>query len=179
VRMGADFQCIAAKYMGAPQSTGLALGTEELIRKLGLHSFVSYEGRRIRGVGRPQKIDRQEIVGAVAAVRRWVTLNHEERLADAERMTRTIMTPLQGIPGVNVSFINNVVGHMPYGFHLEVDEEIAGLSAYDVVDRLKAGDPPIWTRVREGESWITIHVFGLKEGEDLIVGERIAALFNK
>jgi D-glucosaminate-6-phosphate ammonia-lyase len=179
VRMGADFQCIAAKYMGAPQSTGLALGTEELIRKLGLHSFVSYEGRRIRGVGRPQKIDRQEIVGAVAAVRRWVTLNHEERLADAERMTRTIMAPLQGIPGVKVRFIDNVIGHMPYGFDLEVDQEIAGLSVYEVVDRLKAGDPPIWTRVREGESWITIHVFGLKEGEDRIVGERIAALFKK
>jgi L-seryl-tRNA(Ser) seleniumtransferase len=179
VRMGADFQCIAAKYMGAPQSTGLALGTEELIRKLGLHSFVSYEGRRIRGVGRPQKVDRQEMVGAVAAVRRWVTLDHEERLADAERMTQTIMAPLQGIPGVKVKFIDNVVGHMPYGFDLEVDQAVAGLGVYDVVDRLKAGDPPIWTRVREGESWITIHVFGLKEGEDKIVGERIAALLNK
>jgi L-seryl-tRNA(Ser) seleniumtransferase len=179
VRMGADFQCIAAKYMGAPQSTGLALGTEELIRKLGLHSFVSYEGRRIRGVGRSQKIDRQEMVGAVAAVRRWVTLDHEERLADAERMTQTIMAPLQGIPGVKVKFIDNVVGHMPYGFDLEVDQAVAGLGVYDVVDRLKAGDPPIWTRVREGESWITIHVFGLKEGEDKIVGERIAALLNK
>ena len=31
VRMGADFQCIAAKYMGAPQSTGLALGSEEML----------------------------------------------------------------------------------------------------------------------------------------------------
>ena len=46
VRMGADFQCIAAKYMGAPQSTGLALGSEEMIRKLGLQAFASYEGRR-------------------------------------------------------------------------------------------------------------------------------------
>ena len=67
VRMGADFQCIAAKYMNSPQSTGLALGTEEMIRKLSLHSFVSYEGRRVRGVGRPQKVDRQEMIGAVTA----------------------------------------------------------------------------------------------------------------
>ena len=40
VRMGADFQCIAAKYLGAPQSTGLALGTKEMIYKLSLQSFV-------------------------------------------------------------------------------------------------------------------------------------------
>jgi D-glucosaminate-6-phosphate ammonia-lyase len=179
VRMGADFQCIAAKYMGAPQSTGLALGTQEMIRKLGLHSFVSYEGRRIRGVGRPQKIDRQEIVGAVAAVRRWVTMNHEERLADAEGKTRTIIACLQGIPGVRTRFISNTTGHMPYGLDLHVDEAAAGINVFDVVDRLKSGDPPIWTRVREGESWITIHVFGLKEGEDRIVGERIAALFSR
>ena len=179
VRMGADFQCIAAKYMGAPQSTGLALGTEEMIRKLSLHSFVSYEGRRVRGIGRPQKIDRQEMVGAVAAVRRWVTLNHEERLADAERKTRTILDHLRGIPGVEAQFIDNIIGHMPYGLDLEVDEEVTGISVFDVVDRLKAGDPPIWTRVREGEGRITIHAFGLKEGEDETVGERVAALFGK
>ncbi len=179
IRMGADFQCIAAKYMGAPQSTGLALGTEEMIRKLSLHSFVSYEGRRVRGIGRPQKIDRQEMVGAVAAVRRWVTLNHEERLADAELKTHTLLDHLQEIPGVEAKFIENVIGHMPYGLDLKVDKAVSGLDVYELVDRLKAGDPPIWTRVREGESWITIHVFGLKDGEDKIVGERIAAIFGK
>jgi L-seryl-tRNA(Ser) seleniumtransferase len=178
VRMGADFQCIAAKYMSAPQSTGLALGTEETIRKLSMQSFVSYEGRRVRGIGRPQKIDRQEIVGAVAAVRRWMTLNHEERLADAERKTRTILAPLQGIPGVKARFIDNIIGHMPYGLTLEVDPLETGLTVYDVVTRLKEGDPPIWTRVRDGEDWIAIHVFGLNEGEDKIVGQRIAGLFK-
>ena len=93
-------------------------------------------------------------------------------------MTRNILAPLQGIPGVNTRFIENVIGHMPYGLDLEVDQAVTGLSIHDVGDRLKAGDPPIWTRVREGESWITIHVFGLKDGEDKIVGERIAALFG-
>jgi D-glucosaminate-6-phosphate ammonia-lyase len=178
VRMGADFQCIAAKYMSAPQSTGLALGTAEMIRKLSLQSFVSYEGRRVRGIGRPQKVDRQEIVGAVAAVRRWMTMNHEERLADAERQTRTILAPLQGIPGVKAQPIDNIVGHMPYGLTLEVDPSVTGLTVHDVVARLKKGDPPIWTRVRDGERWIAIHVFGLNQGEDQIVGQRIAELFK-
>ena len=178
VRMGADFQCIAAKYMGAPQSTGLALGTKDMIRKLGLQSFASYEGRRIRGVGRPHKVDRQEMVGAVAAVRRWMTMNHEERLAEAEGQCRAIMSPLARIPGITVQRIDNVVGHMPYGVVLRVDQEATGLSLPEVVDRLKAGDPPIWTRVRDGEDFIAIHVFGLSEGEDRLVGERIAALFG-
>ena len=179
VRMGADFQCTAAKYMSSPQSTGLAFGSEDMIRKLALQSFVSYEGRRIRGVGRPQKVDRQEMVGAVAAVRRWMTMNHEERLAETETKCRNMLDPLLGIPGVTVELIDNIIGHQPYGVTLEVDSSVTGFSAHDVVDRLKAGDPPIWTRVREGDTGIILHAFGLNEGEDKIVGQRIAALFDK
>ena len=179
VRMGADFQCTAAKYMSSPQSTGLAFGSEDMIRKLALQSFVSYEGRRIRGVGRPQKVDRQEMVGVVAAVRRWMTMNHEERLANTETKCRNMLSPLLGIPGLTVELINNIIGHQPYGVTLEVDSDVTGITAHDVVDLLKAGDPPIWTRLREGDTGIVLHAFGLNEGEDKIVGERIAALFKK
>ena len=179
VRMGADFQCIAAKYLGASQSTGLALGSEEMIRKLSYQSFVGYESRRIRGVGRPQKIDRQEIVGVVTAVRRWFTMNHEERLAYVEQQCQNVLAPLQGIPGVSAQMLDNVIGHQPFGVEIRVDADQAGLSVHDVVDRLKEGHPPIWTRVREDEDFIVIHGFGLREGEDKIVGQRIAALFGR
>jgi D-glucosaminate-6-phosphate ammonia-lyase len=179
VRMGADFQCIAAKYLGASQSTGLALGTRDMIRKIGLQSFASYEGRRVRGVGRPQKVDRQEMLGAYVAVRRWMTMNHEERLAEIEMKCRTMMKPLQGIPGVKVEMMDNLIGHQPFGVNIWIDKSVTDMSAQQVVDKLKAGDPPIWTRVREGEEQITLHAFGLNEGEDKIVGERIAALFKR
>jgi len=165
--------------MGSPQSTGLAFGSPDMIRKLALQSFVSYEGRRIRGVGRPQKVDRQEMVGVVAAVRRWMTMNHEERLADTEEKCRNMVAPLKGIPGVKTQFIDNIIGHQPYGVTIEVDPTVTGLSCQDVVDRLKQGDPPVWTRVREGDSWIILHAFGLNDGEDQVVGERIAELFRK
>lgn len=178
VRMGADFQCIAAKYMGASQSTGLALGTEEMIRKISKQSFVGYEGRRIRGIGRPHKVDRQEMVGVVAAVRHWMTINHEERLASIEERSGRIIDILGGIEGVEVSMIDNIMGHQPFGVRLQVDEKITGVSLQSIVDKLKAGDPPIWTRVRENENFIVIHIFGLKEGQEEIVGSRIAELLR-
>jgi len=178
VRMGADFQCIAAKYLGAPQSVGLALGTEDMIRKIGLQSFAAYEGRRVRGIGRPQKIDRQEMVGVVAAVRRWMTMNHEERLAEAERKSQAIVTRLQGVPGVKVEIIQNIIGQQPFGVNLWVDPKVTGMTVHDVVAKLREGDPPIWARVREGEDFIAIHMFGLNEGEEHIVAERIAKLLG-
>ncbi|MCY3690499.1 MAG: aminotransferase class V-fold PLP-dependent enzyme [Chloroflexota bacterium] len=178
IRMGADFQCIAAKYMGSPQSTGLALGSEDMIRKIGLQAFASYEGRRVRGVGRPQKVDRQEMIGAVAAVRHWMTMNHEDRLADSERRSRAILGAVVGIPGLRAELIDNVIGHQPYGLKLWVDPTVAGFDIYDLRDRLKDGDPPVWTRVRDEDDFIAIHMFGLNPGEETTVGERIAALFK-
>ena len=178
IRMGADFQCVATKYLGAPQSTGLALGTEDAIHKLSLQSFVSYEGRRIRGIGRPQKVDRQEMVGAVAAVRRWATLNHEDRLEDAERRSQAIIALVRNIPGVKADLITNIIGHQPFGVNLEFDVSVTNMSAQDIVDQLKLGDPPIWTRARMGEDRIIIHVFGLNEDEEKVVGQRIAEVIG-
>ena len=178
VKMGADFQCIAAKYMGASQSTGLALGTKEMIRKISKQSFIGYEARRIRGIGRPHKVDRQEMVGVVAAVRHWMTLNHEERLATIECRSTRLLNILTGVKGVSVNLIDNIIGHQPFGIELRLDQSITGFSLQDLVDQLKEGIPPIWTRVRAGDDHIEIHMFGLKDGEEEIVGDRIVELFN-
>ena len=83
------------------------------------------------------------------------------------------------VPGLNAELIDNVIGHQPYGLNIRVDSAVTGFDVYDLRDRLKEGDPPIWTRVRDGEDCITIHMFGLNPGEDQIVGERIVALFGK
>lgn len=173
VRMGADFQCIAAKYMGAPHSTGMALGTEDLIHKISLQSFTGYETRRIRGVGRPQKMDRQEIIGVVAAVKRWFSINHEDRLAEAERMSNELAAPLKDVPGVKVEMNQNIIGHQPFGVWVSVDPDVTGMTNQDVVDALRNYEPAIWTRVPDGADRITLHVFGLDAGQPELVGNAI------
>ncbi len=178
VRMGAKFQAVAAKYIGAPHSTGIALGTEKVIDAISRHSFVGYETRRIRGIGRPQKVDRQEIVGAFAAAKTWFSTNHEERLVKAERQSKTIVDAVQGMRGVQASIIDNVKAHQPFGVQLNLEPSEAGLTNAELVMKLKECDPPIWTRVPEGHESIIIHVFGLAEGEDKIVGDCIVCILK-
>ena len=173
VRMGADFQCVAAKYMGAPQSTGLALGTEEIIDAISRHSFVGYESRRIRGVGRPHKVDRQEMMGALAAVERWFKINHEERLAQAEQESMAILNQLRDVPGVNASLIDNIVAHQPFGVTVGVDADVVGFDNEELVMKLRELDPPIWTRTMDNQP-LSLHVFGLNPGEAELVGKSIA-----
>ena len=179
VKMGADFQCIAAKYMGAPHSTGLALGTEEIIDAISRHSFIGYESRRIRGIGRPHKIDRQEIIGVVVAVKRWLSMNHEERLSKAETQTNTIFNKIRNIDGINVKIINNIIGHQPFGLYFDIDESKLGIDNESFVELLKNNEPSIWTRVPEGEKSIVIHVFGMNPNEAEIVGDSISKILKE
>ena len=180
IRMGADAQVIAAKYMGASQSVGLALGTTEMIEKIANQSFTGYEGRRIRGIGRPMKVDRQEIIGVTIAVHEWVTMNHEERLAMAEKQSNTMLAPLQNIKGVKAEIIDNIIGNQPFGVKLELDEEVAGISAEELVEKLKSLDTPIWTRNGQNheENMIKLVPWALNPGEDKIVGESIAKILQ-
>ena len=176
VKMGADFQCIAAKYLGASQSSGLALGTEEMIRKISKQSFVGYEGRRIRGIGRPHKVDRQEMMGVVAAVQNWLTIDHETRLSDIEKQSMTLINILANCPYIEASLIENIIGHQPFGVKIKIKNH--KLTLHDLVDQLKDGTPSIWTRVVGDNDFIEIHMFGLKTDEEKIVGEKIVEIFE-
>jgi len=183
VNMGADFSAMAAKYIGAPHSTGFAIGTEEMIRKISLQSFIAYEMRRVRGVGRPQKIDRQEIVGAVASVKLWTTLNHEDRLAKAYKVSDTIASYLKNIQGIKVRVKDNSIGHDPFGVSIELED--GDQSLINVVNNLKNGNPSIWLRCNSDmdgnldDSKLDVSPFGLHEGEERIVGEKLAEELNK
>ena len=167
--------------MGASQSVGLALGTTEMIQKIANQSFTGYEGRRIRGIGRPMKVDRQEIIGVTVAVHEWVTMNHEERLAMAEEQSRVMLEPLKNIPGVNAEIIDNIIGNQPFGVKLEIDENTTGISAEELVEKLKDLDTPIWTRNGQNheENTIKLVPWALNPGEDKVVGENIAKVLKK
>ncbi|MBM3957532.1 MAG: hypothetical protein FJ313_05720 [Gemmatimonadetes bacterium] len=171
-KAGADFVCYGAKYIQSVHSTGFVCGSEKMISKLRLHSFVAFESLHLRSLGRPHKVDRQEIIGTVAALREWLTMNHEERLATLDARTDAIAAHLRGIPGLKATPERQTVGGSSYGLRLELDPAVAGKTLDDLVELLKGGDPPVWTRVIRGSMLIAVQC--LNEGEDDIVGRRIA-----
>ena len=66
------------------------------------------------------------------------------------RRSQNIIRLLNDVREVKAELIANVMGHQPSGVYLEFDAAVTGMTSNDVVDRLMAGDPPIWTRVRPG-----------------------------
>ena len=72
-----------------------------------------------------------------------------------------------------------MIANQPFGAKIEIDADVAGITIEEVVDRLKEHDPPIWTRPNPYGSGMVLHVFGLSEGEDKIVGEALADVLNQ
>ena len=181
--MGADSVSYAAKYFGAPHSTGFVVGSKDLVNKVALQSFISYEMRRVRGVGRPQKIDRQEIIGAVEAAKMWMNINHEDRLAKAEKLCIKIASYIKDIDGIEVEVQENTLGHDPHGVKITLTKE--GATLMDVQNALRDGDPRIWIRCDQdmdgnfNGNLTRISPFGLYDGEEDVVGRRLSEELRK
>ena len=169
----ADIACFGAKYMGAPQSSGFLCGKKDLVDAASDQGFIAFQENGGRSFGRPMKLDKQEVVGVVTAVERWLTINHEDRLLGYEERLESVRQELGTTPGVETG-IEKVPQY--YGSHLSVsvDPAVVGKTAQDIADELDSGSPRVWVSVVD-ERTLTVTSHALNEGEELIVAERIRA----
>lgn len=133
-----------AKYIGACNSTGILAGRKDLVEAAYTHSFIGFETSEYETVGRPLKLDRQEIVAVVVALEEWLAMDHDARIAEHWRRADHIEDRLSDVP--HVSTARRVEDNsLSNGVMLTI-EDGASLTAPQIIDRLKQGDPSIWTR---------------------------------
>lgn len=163
VAMGADLVCYGAKYFDGPNSAGVLCGRRELVEAAKLQTFVCFESRGIRALGRGMKLDRQEVVGTVVALQRWMAMDHRARLqAQHERIER-LVAGLNGIPGVKAVAAGERMG-ITTGALVTFDPKVLGVRAQEVAEALKAGGPSVWVGL-SGEA-ILINADTLVEGDE-------------
>ncbi len=177
-RAGADLVCYAAKYFDAPHSTGLVTGRKELVEAAALNGFISFETNGLRSIGRPMKLDRQEIIACVVALREWFTMNHEERFIKYGERCDVIMEAIAGIPGIEARPISETGTPRPVvreGVKVRFKEG-ASLDAERAFEALVDGTPCIWTGVEGGALHVSVAFFN--DGEERIVAERLKAVLS-
>ena len=145
-------------------------GRADLVAAARMNSFIGFEDTALRTFARPMKVDRQEVVAVYAALREWLTMNHEDRFAAYEVRISSLRTNLTGLPNAELSYFPE--NEPPEGLRVRVDAERAGKSAQDVVEELRAGNPSIWVREQEGDSFI-IRMPTLKEGGEKVIADRL------
>ena len=174
--LGADLVCYGAKYFGAYNSTGILCGRKDLLEAAFLHSFIGFETSAYRSIGRPLKLDRQEIVAVVVALREWFNMDHEERITEHERRGQIIQQAVAGLPHVTASW-NFDERTLSSGVNLTLDEAALGQTAAQVCQALRDGNPSIWAASRNNTLYLTVTEFF--EGEAEIVAERLRAVLLK
>ena len=144
-----------AKYIGACNSTGILAGSKELVEAAYTQSFIGFETSEYETIGRPLKLDRQEIVAVVVALQEWMAMDHDARIADHWRKADYIEEQLASTP--HVSTARHIEDNsLSNGVMLTIDEESLGKTAPQIIDALKQGDPSIWTRGSENRIRIAV-----------------------
>ena len=179
----ADLVCFCSKYFNAPQSTGFVSGSKEMVDKVTAQGFAAFHtaGKGLvaamvpdgRAWGRPMKVDRQEIIGAVAALRAWFSMDHEERLAGYATQLAVIQRELDGIRGVEAQVVS-VRGYWRSELHISLDGGAVSKTAPQVAAELDSGNPRVWVAFY-GDRTIVIKPHGLNDGDEQILAERLKA----
>jgi L-seryl-tRNA(Ser) seleniumtransferase len=175
VKCGADLVCFGAKYFGSVSSTGLLCGRKELVEAAALNNFVAFESEDNRAIGRGYKVDRQEVVATVVALREWFTMNHEARFQVQEERIAVVAKALDGLPNVKAERVWERNG--PW-MRLRITlGDALGTSVAGVSEKLKAGDPSVWVRAEGDALYVAVHT--LREGEEKVVANRLYKVLSE
>ena len=175
--MGADLVIFSGgKDIQGPQGSGLILGRKDLIKACAVNGSPNY------GIGRPMKVDKEEIVGLVKALELYVAQDFRAEMKTWERQRGYLVEKLSRLAHVNVSPHEPVTPGSPGSFYLpaayvELDEERLGMTRDEVVRKLREGDPGIV--VDESPTGIVVRVHMLEEGQEKEVTARLIAILCK
>jgi L-seryl-tRNA(Ser) seleniumtransferase len=165
-KMGFDLVTFSGgKGMRGPQSAGLLLGRKDLIAAARLNGPPNGNT-----VGRGMKVNKEEIVGMLAALERYLETDHAREAREFEKRADVVRTAAVSLPGVKAEvFVPEVANHVP---HVRISwDPKPTLTAADVVRKLREGEPSIGAR--SDGSDLVIGVWMLRPGEDRIVARRL------
>jgi D-glucosaminate-6-phosphate ammonia-lyase len=193
VAAGADLVVYSGgKSLRGPQASGFVCGRADLIRAIALHHQdmdvhpetwtyrqLIEEGTILgpphHGIGRAMKVGKEEIVGLLVALQRYVREDrHAEREAWHGRVS-SIAHGLADLSGVEAKLIGafSKSGSVPYAV-IRLDEASIGRTAYQVLERLQEGEPRVYlSEERAWDGCIVVNPMTLLDEEVAVVVQRL------
>jgi L-seryl-tRNA(Ser) seleniumtransferase len=166
--LGADLAVFSGgKDLGGPQASGLIVGRADLVAACAAHSSPNQR------LGRPMKVGKEEMVGLLAAVERYLALDHPARIARFEQIVAGWVDALDDGDGVRAQRVfPNEAGQPTPRALISLDPARCGISGADLRQRLWEGDPRVAVAAA-GADAISITPDTLEPGEELLIIERI------
>ena len=170
--MGFDLVAFSGgKGIRGPQSAGLLLGRKDLIAAARANAAPNGNS-----IGRGMKVNKEEMVGMLAAIERFVTLDHAALDREYQRRADVILKSLARIDGVTASItVPEVANHVPH-VKVVLDTAVTGITGQEISKRLREGTPSIG--VRAGDE-LLIGVWMMQPGDDVVVARRLKDVLTK
>jgi L-seryl-tRNA(Ser) seleniumtransferase len=172
VREGFDLVAFSGgKALLGPQCSGLLMGRKDLIEAAlpGMNPYSS--------IGRGMKVGKEEMVGLLAAVERYLKVDHDREMKELEARVQDMIGAIAKIRGLTAErHMPPIANHVPH-VRLTWNEDDIKLQAGEVVRRLIEGNPPIAISML-GERLLQISVWMMRPGEHLVVSKRLHEIFT-
>ncbi len=168
IKMGFDLVTFSGgKGIRGPQSAGLLLGRKDLIQAARMNASPNSDA-----IGRGMKVNKEELVGMMAAVEAYIKKDHEAEWRDWEGRVKTIADSVGPVSSVKAErFVPEISNSVP---HLRItwDESQLKITAAEATRKLLEGNPSI--ELRPGaQQGIEVAVWMMQPGEAQIVARRI------
>jgi L-seryl-tRNA(Ser) seleniumtransferase len=167
---GADLAVFSGgKDFHGPQASGLLVGTEAMI------ASVAVNGSPHQRLARPMKVGKEEMIGLLAAIERYVAEDWQERARHYEETVERWVEYFRALPGLDASRVfPNEAGQPTPRCRVTFSAE-TGLSGAEASRRLWEGNPRIAVAI-DGPDAVSMTPELLEEGEESILLDRIGAL---
>ncbi len=155
------------KGLRGPQSAGILMGRKDLIEAARANASPNGDA-----IGRGMKVNKEELLGMMAAIEVFMKKDHEAEWKDWEKRIKVVADSVTVSPAVKTEqYVPEVANHVP---HLKItwDQSKIKISYNEVAKRLREGDPSIEVTPGSSDS-LNIGVWMLQPGEDRIVAKRI------
>jgi D-glucosaminate-6-phosphate ammonia-lyase len=127
INAGADLVLWSAHKAFSSFTAGFIAGRHHLV-----HACIYQE----HGIGRPMKVGKEGVTGAIVALEEWMACDHEAEMSRLTRRIEHVCDRLNQQPGILATREGRQV-------RLKVDPAAAGASAPAIAAYLAAGDPAI------------------------------------
>jgi L-seryl-tRNA(Ser) seleniumtransferase len=171
-KMGADLVAFSGgKGLRGPQNAGLLVGRQDLIKIA--ETFQS----PYSGIGRDLKISKETYVGMVAAVERYVKVDHKKEWDSWKAQIEHMKSVIDKVPGVETGYVPGwVTNHVPRMW-VKWDEKAFNFSREECFKALTEGEPSVVAlRTPMG---VTLVPWMMAPGQEQIVARRVKEVLER